>query len=295
MSGPASIDSVQPHWVRLDCAYLVLRGAVKHLTDGLVAEYAADGCRSCAVTDTTIDIGFVYDARNVSIPCWMSPAAAATKAAEYLQEHAHLAEKLGSPRPIASAHPKDYGRYLHSTSHALDQGPIPYAVVHGVVHAVWKIESELISALWDMHRAGAVTLMARVGSPLAGFSPIAPDVFSGFGVEDWEAGAAKSPDGSWLYAIHLYRTADAQGPLTPQINGPGPKPKQHAARQQDFLRLIIFPVLFSDGVVPPPELLPEKQLVREVQDECTKQIAKRRLSIAVPSRRTILRAADRQA
>jgi hypothetical protein len=212
------------------------------------------------VTDTTIDIEF-------------------------------LDRKSGSTRTV-SAHPSEYENKYRYFEH--DRWPIPSPVIHRVVSSVGEIEDQLLTTLWEMHRAGAVTTMARAGSPLAGFCPIAYDVFHSFSAEDWKTGSAKSPDGSWLYAIHVCRSAGAQVPLTPQINGPGPEQKQHTARQQDFLRSIIFPVLFPDGP-PPPELLPQKQFVREVQDECAKQIAKRRLPIAVPSRRTILRAASRQA
>jgi hypothetical protein len=71
MSEPAAMDHVQPNWVPLYRAPLVLRLlpdvaqgcansdlSVKHLIDDMVCRFAGHGCRGCRVTDAGIEISF---------------------------------------------------------------------------------------------------------------------------------------------------------------------------------------------------------------------------------------------
>jgi hypothetical protein len=157
----ASMEHVQPNWVRLYYAPLVLRRteggsrlAVRHLIDDMVSRYAAHNCCSCCVTDTAIEVSFF-----------------AAKTGEIL---------------TASAHPTVFGeRYLYPN--LVDPpGPIPRDILHGVVHDVGEIANRLYDDFQEMCRTGALVVVARPDSPREKFSVVAPDTFGHFEIEDWE-------------------------------------------------------------------------------------------------------------
>jgi hypothetical protein len=109
-----------------------------------------------------------------------------------------------------------------------------------------------------------VTMMARAGSPLSGFSPIAHDVISSFEIENWETGTAKSPDGSGLYAIHLCRPADVpENPLQPAHKAP-----KRSETKRDRAEAIIKQLW---GTIPSRIDVPNPELERRVGDAYEKQ------------------------
>ena len=61
-------------------------------------------------------------------------------------------------------------------------------------------------------RTGTVVVCARIGSPLATFSALAPDQWLHFAITDREMGSAKGPGDETLYSIHLASTGREPDP-----------------------------------------------------------------------------------
>jgi hypothetical protein len=258
IAAPTKMDRASATWTRAFYAPLVFRQAPTQ------AEYREFGWEVYNVAEPSFEA-----IEGIQFEGFLLSDAAVT---------VHFLCPNSPKRFTASAHPLQFRERFSDDL----LNPIPESVRDEFFEAVETIWTMLVDDFRWLASQGRLQILARINSPVAAFTEIAPDAFEHFKMTDWNLGVAQAPNGDQLYSIHAQRYAVESEvvPTAPERDQRRTTPV--IARAQKLIA-IAFP-----GGVPDMETLTNKELCRRIADEAKRQ------QMPLPSDDTILRAAGRR-